>query len=346
VRIALVNDLKIALAALRKIVTSIPGAEVAWTAEDGQQAVHRCKADIPDLILMDMIMPVMDGVEATRRIMQESPCPIVVVTATVEGNAARVYEALGHGALDAVNTPVLGTDGTLSGAQDLIRKIRTVQRLSACSATPTAAAAPVAKQMAPRTGLGAAPLVAIGASTGGPQALVRVLSDLPRPLWCAVAIVQHVDPAFGPGLANWLADETRFPVSIAQPDQPPAAGQVCVACTVDHLILDARGRYRYVCDPKDHVYRPSVDVFFNSLLDAPVAPGAAVLLTGMGRDGANGLLALKQAGWHTIAQDEATSVVWGMPGAASKLGAASATLPIDEIGKAVRRQLESRRNTN
>jgi two-component system response regulator WspF len=338
-RIALVNDLRIALAALRRIVLSMPGAEVAWTAEDGEQAVRKCREDTPDLILMDMIMPVMDGVEATRRIMKESPCPIVVVTATVEGNASRVYEALGHGALDAVNTPVLGTDGGLAGAEDLIRKIRTVQRLAACHPARPSPTIDTAGPQAQRPPLRAVSMVAIGASTGGPQALVRVLSDLPRPVPCPVTIVQHVDPAFGPGLASWLAVETNLVVELAGPGQAAEPDRVYVACTQDHLILGAGNRYCYVREPEDYVYRPSVDVFFDSLRAAKVGAGVAVLLTGMGRDGAAGLLALHQAGWYTIAQDEASSVVWGMPGAAARLGAASQILPLDTIGQAIGRQL-------
>ncbi len=333
VRIALVNDLKMALIALQRVIESIPGARIAWTAADGAQALDRCRADTPDLILMDMIMPVMDGVEATRLIMKECPCPIVVVTATVTGNANLVYEALGHGALDAVNTPVLGTGGDLSGADDLIRKIRVVERLQKASADGNQRFADVAAS--PRSMANTMPpLVAIGASTGGPQALVRILSDLPHPLLWAIVIVQHIDPVFAPGLAKWLAEETSLDVEVAHPGEPYAMGTVAVANTDDHLVVDRNGRYRHVKEPAEQVYRPSVDVFFHSLLQAGVAPAVAVLLTGMGRDGAAGLLALRRAGWHTIAQDRATSVVWGMPGAAVELrsGDRDAAPPIDRCG--------------
>lgn len=334
-RIALVNDLTIALAGLRQVIASMDDAEIAWTAMDGAEALAQCRADTPDLILMDMIMPVMDGVESTRRIMQECPCPIIVVTATVEGNAGRVYEALGHGALDATETPTLGTGGELTGAQALISKIRTVRRLTAPRVAPpivdlTAAPAPppARSPSAPTS------IIAIGASTGGPQALVTALHALPRPLACPVVIVQHVDVHFADGLATWIAAETGLPV------QTVTAGQtlepaVLIAATVDHLVIEQGGRLRYTPDPREAVYRPSVDVFFASLLRAGIAPGTAVLLTGMGRDGAAGLLALRDAGWHTIAQDEATSVVWGMPGAAVQINAACDVLPIDAIGPAI-----------
>ena len=333
-RVAIVNDVKMALEVLRRVVVSVPEAEIAWLAEDGQEAVKRCQADTPDLILMDMIMPVMDGVEATRQIMHLSPCPILVVTATVTGNADKVYEALGHGATDAVNTPVLGPCGELSGAEELIRKVRNVTRLAhGCPQTlpvPDAWDGGVSGQL-PRL----PPIVAIGASTGGPQAILTILRALRGPLRASVIIVQHLDEHFVDGLAKWLGGETGLDVQVAQVGQRPEAGTVRVACTTDHLVLDRQGRYRHIQEPIDCVHRPSVDVFFGSLLGGPATPGTAALLTGMGQDGAAGLKALRVAGWETIAQDEATSVVWGMPRAAVRADAASRVLPIEQIGPAI-----------
>ena len=262
------------------------------------------------------------------------------MTATVTGNADKVYEALGHGATDAVNTPVLGPGGELSGAEDLIRKVRNVARL-ACgcpqalqvTATPSASDSVGASQLPP--------IVAIGASTGGPQALLTILRALRRPLAASVIIVQHLDEHFVGGLAKWLASETGLDVQVAQAAQRPEAGSVRVACTTDHLVLDKHGRFRHVAEPSDCIHRPSVDVFFGSLLSAPVALGTAALLTGMGQDGAAGLKALRDSGWRTIAQDEATSVVWGMPRAAVRADAASSVLPIEQIGQAINRNLNA-----
>ncbi|MFV2066347.1 MAG: chemotaxis-specific protein-glutamate methyltransferase CheB [Pirellulales bacterium] len=344
-RIALVNDVRMALEALRRIVATIPAAQVAWVAEDGEQAVARCREDTPDLILMDMIMPGMDGVEATRQIMESTPCPILVVTATVTGNAARVYEALGHGALDAVNTPVLGTDGNWDGAEALICKIDTVRRLTTAAA-PSGLTASLTREPCHESVSGSVPMVAIGASTGGPKALIQVLAQFPQNRsWCT-AIVQHVDPFFAPGLAEWLTTETGKEVVVVQSGQLPEPGTVYLAATADHLEVDPCGQFRYVREPEDQVYRPSVDVFFRSLLTAPVTPGAAVLLTGMGRDGAEGLQALRQAGWPTIAQDEATSVIWGMPAAAVRIGAVEHLLPIQAVGGKIERILSQRNSAN
>lgn len=327
-RIAIVNDLAVACEALRRVVAAEPGLEVAWIARDGEEAVEKARASRPDAILMDLIMPRMDGVEATRRIMRTAPCPILVVTATVSGNAALVYEALGAGALDAVNTPTLGRDGAVDGGAELVSRLRQVSRLSAAEARPRIAVDPRAPKAS------TVPLVAIGASTGGPRAVAAVLGALPRTMSCAVLVVQHVSVEFVKGFADWLRSETGHRVSLAAPGARPAAGEVLIAGEDRHLVLTGDGTLAYRAEPAASVHRPAVDELFRSLA-AHGRPGTAVLLTGMGRDGAEGLAALKAAGWHTIAQDEATSVVWGMPGEAVRLGGAREVLPLGEIGAAI-----------
>lgn len=338
-RIAIVNDLRLAVESLKRVVASHPGATVAWIAEDGAQAVAKCAQDRPDMLLMDMIMPVMDGVEATRRIMKATPCPIIVVTATVEGNSSKVFEALGAGALDAVATPGIAPDGSSTNAGPLLRKIREVGFITGAAktsgpASPTPADAPAGSRGLP-------PLLAIGSSTGGPQALSVVLKAIPKPLVYGVVIVQHIDPVFASGLAEWLARETHHAVEIARPNAMVTPGVVLLANTSDHLIVDSSGRLSYTPDPVELVYRPSVDVFYDSIRKAKAQPGVAVLLTGMGRDGAAGMGRLRAIGWHTIAQDEATSVVWGMPGAAAELKAAVEVLPLDRIAASVTARMKS-----
>jgi two-component system response regulator WspF len=325
---------------LRRVVQSMPDAEVAWLAENGQQAVERCQQDRPDLILMDMIMPVMDGAEATQRIMATCPCPILVTTANVKTNISYVYKALGCGAVDAVNTPALGASGSLEGAQELVRKMRQV--LSLEQAPRPGQNPPPAPAIRVATLASAPPLVAIGASTGGPQVLKTLLGQLPADRPYALIIVQHLDEIFVPGLVRWLAQETRLPLEAVEDGQRPLAGSVLVACTSDHLILDDNARLCYVREPAACVHRPSVDVFFDSLLTAPIEPGVAVLLTGMGQDGAQGLYDLRQRGWETIVQDQASSVVWGMPGTAVRMDAASQVLPAETIGPAIERAMRQR----
>lgn len=327
-RIGLVNDLPLAMEALRRSVTRVPGASVAWTAADGEQAVARCRADRPDLVLMDLIMPVMDGVEATRRIMRESPCPILVVTATVSGNAARVFEALGAGALDAIDTPNLSSD---EGADALCRRIGHIERLTREDRATLRLPAPGPLAT---PGHGASPAL-IGASTGGPQALCTLLQAWPRPLPFAAVIVQHLDASFVPGLAEWLSRETGHRVSVARPGGRPEAGTVWLAGGSDHLELGRDGAFRARKPEAGELHHPSVDALFESAAASGLAPGVASLLTGMGSDGARGMLALRRAGWTTIAQDQASSVVWGMPGAAVRMQAASRTLRLDDIAPAM-----------
>lgn len=333
-RIAIVNDSLIARVALQRAVTSVPAHKVAWTADDGRQAVEKVRLDKPDLILMDLIMPEVDGVEATRRIMAATPCPIVIVTSSVSGHMGKVYEAMGLGALDAVDTPELGPDGEMAGARFLLAKIETIAKLvGRAPAMPSEAST---SRPSGRLETGPSwPLVLIGSSTGGPAALAEILSGLPNLPDAAVVLIQHVDSAFAPGLARWLSERAARPVELIEPGTRPQPGRVFLASTDDHVVLDEEGRFRYVTDPIEVHYRPSVDVFFRSVAACRPEPGVAVVLTGMGRDGAAGLLTLRRLGWLTIAQDEASSVIWGMPGAAVQAGAASLVLPPDRIARAI-----------
>jgi two-component system, chemotaxis family, response regulator WspF len=338
-RIGIVNDMALAREALRRVVLSAPGHEVAWLAIDGAEAVAATRRDRPDLILMDLVMPGVDGAEATRRIMAETPCPILVVTSSVSGNLCKVYDAMGHGALDAVDTPTLGPGGDVDGAATLLCKIATIEKLLGMS--PARAARAPALALRPRAGRHDK-LVAIGASTGGPNALVEILSALPDDWNASTVLIQHVDSAFAEGLAHWLATRSGRRVEIARNGQRPERGRVCLAGTDDHLVVGPDLRFLYIAEPRALSFRPSVDVFFASLVAHWPEPGVAVLLTGMGRDGATGLLALRDAGWSTMAQDEKTSVIWGMPRAAVELGAAQKVLPVSEIGAAIVAEVSSR----
>jgi two-component system response regulator WspF len=334
VRIAIVNDVRAASEALRRVVTGVPGHDVAWIAADGVEAVALAKRDRPDLILMDLLMPHLDGAQATRQIMAAAPCAILIVTATVSGNISLVYEAMGHGALDAVDTPVLGPDGGLAGESALARKIELIAKLlgpAVDTRRPSAApAAPTGDD--PR-------LLVIGASTGGPKAVADLLRHLPRERSTATVVVQHVDMAFAAGLARWLAEQTGHAVEVAEAGRRPSGDKVLLAATNDHLVLTPGRALDYRVEPRDVFFRPSVDVFFESVADHWPGIGVAVLLTGMGRDGARGMLRLRSRGWHTIAQDEATSVVWSMPKAAIDMGAASVVLPVGRMPQSIQEHL-------
>jgi two-component system, chemotaxis family, response regulator WspF len=327
VKIAIVNDMALGVEALRRVVVTVPGYEVIWIARDGAEAVEKCKAQRPDVILMDLLMPVMDGVEATRRIMSTTPCAILVVTATVTGNISKVFDAMGFGALDAVCTPVLGSAGDMSGAQPLLSKIKNVAALMTKGTTKQLPVRSSKSALRPKT----QPLIVIGASTGGPQALAQIMSRLPADFKTPIVIVQHVDQLFAPGLAEWLSLNSKIGVRVIAPGGRAEPGCAWLACSNDHLVLNADLTFSYTVEPRDYAYRPSVDVFFDSV--AQHWPGAytAVLLTGMGRDGARGMLVLRQHKWHTIAQDEKSCIVYGMPKAAVAIDAACEVLPLSKI---------------
>jgi two-component system, chemotaxis family, response regulator WspF len=341
-RIAIVNDLSLAQAVLQRLIESVPGYSVAWTAKDGAEAVRRAAADLPDAILMDLLMPVMDGAEATRRIMAATPCPILVVTSSVGGNYGKVYEALGAGGLDATQTPTFGPGGIVQGGQAILDRLALLGQAQAnarkAGAVSTGLSTPASTATA---GTHLTPLVAIGASTGGPEAIAQVLSSMGSKIPCPVVVIQHIAADFAVGLASWLQSRTGLLVAAAEEGTEPIAGHVYVAVSNDHLVLRPNRRFAYVPDPRTCPYRPSVDAFFESLGAAWPRPGVAVLLTGMGSDGARGLARLKALGWHTIAQDKASCVVYGMPRAAEELGATVEVLPLIRIGNAVMNWLKN-----
>jgi two-component system, chemotaxis family, response regulator WspF len=324
-KIGIVNDLPMAVEALRRALALAPRHEVIWTANDGAEAVARCAQQRPDLVLMDLIMPGMDGVEATRRIMASTPCTILIVTVSVDTNTSRVFEAMGYGALDAVDTPSLGSGDLPAASAPFLAKIDTIARLVGDGARSRS---PITGRTSPTSRHA---LVAIGASAGGPAALATLLEGLPRSFPAALVIIQHVDERFVGGLAEWLRRHSALPVRLAEEGDRPLPGTVLLAGTGDHLALKAADRLGYTAEPRDYAYRPSVDVFFQSV--GTLWPGRAigVLLTGMGADGALGLKALRAKGHYTIAQDQASSAVYGMPKAAAAANAAVDILPLQRI---------------
>lgn len=322
-RIGIVNDLNLALEILSRAVSG-GGHEVAWTARDGAEAVDKCAEDKPDLVLMDLIMPVMDGAEATKRIMEKAPCPILVVTASVGKNSEKTFEAMGYGALDAVKTPSFGEGAKIEGGAELLAKIDTIANIVSYAENYHRQKAEKPKNELP-------PLVAIGCSTGGPGTLADILSQLPGDMEASIVIAQHVDARFAEGLSEWLDLRSALPVILARENEKPESGKVYLACTKEHLTVSPKGEFRYSVQPSEYHYTPSINELFSSLARNWREKGLAALLTGMGNDGANGLLLLRKAGWTTVAQDKESSVVYGMPKAAAEIGAARKILPASEI---------------
>ncbi|RON61128.1 chemotaxis response regulator protein-glutamate methylesterase [Pseudomonas fluorescens] len=325
-KIAIVNDMPLAVEALRRALAFEPAHQVVWVAYNGAEAVRLCAENTPDLILMDLIMPVMDGVEATRRIMAESPCAIVIVTVDRQQNVHRVFEAMGHGALDVVDTPALGAGNAQEAAAPLLRKILNIGWL--IGEKPARSRPAPAPQ---RSSASCQRLVAIGSSAGGPAALEVLLKGLPRNFSAAIVLVQHVDQVFAAGMAEWLASASGLDVRLAREGEPPQAGAVLLAGTNHHIRLLKNGTLAYTAEPVNEIYRPSIDVFFESVASYWNGDAVGVLLTGMGRDGAQGLKLMRQQGYLTIAQDQQSSAVYGMPKAAAAIDAAVEIRPLEKI---------------
>jgi len=325
-KIAIVNDMPMAVEALRRAIAFEPAHQIIWVAGNGAEAVRLCAENTPDLILMDLIMPVMDGVEATRRIMAESPCAIVIVTVDRQQNVHRVFEAMGHGALDVVDTPALGAGNAQEAAAPLLRKILNIGWLIGDRGNRVRTAPTPVRTTAQRQSL-----VAIGSSAGGPAALEVLLKGLPRDFPAAIVLVQHVDQVFAAGMAEWLSSASGLEVRLAQEGEPPQPGKVLLAGTNHHIRLLKNGTLAYTAEPVNEIYRPSIDVFFESVANYWNGDAVGVLLTGMGRDGAQGLKLLRQQGYLTIAQDQGSSAVYGMPKAAAAIDAAIEIRPLDKI---------------
>jgi two-component system chemotaxis response regulator CheB len=302
---------------------------VAATGEEALSAVPRLR---PDLVTMDIELPGMTGIEATRRIVARHDVPILVVSSHTPRGSERAAAALAAGAVDVVAKSYVRLDDPMSAAAvALRRRIKRLARVRTRRIGGLAAPAAAAPRHVPGRNLHRrASVVAIGASTGGPQALLQVLSMLPADYRLPVLVVQHMSAGFTVGLARWLHQQVSLPVAIAEDGSPLRPG-VWFAPEDVHLVLDKSMRMALDGNTDVGVHRPSVDVMLDAVARTAAGGAVGVVLTGMGRDGAAGIAAVRSAGGLTIAQDESTSVVWGMPRAAAESGA-ELVLPLPEIG--------------
>jgi two-component system chemotaxis response regulator CheB len=335
IRILVAEDSPTVRKRLVEIVGSDPDFELVGEAEDGKSAIEMCQRHRPDVISMDMMMPVMSGLAATEYIMAHCPTPILVVSAsTNRGELFKIYEALAAGAVDVLEKP---TDAEANGDWErrfvavakLVARIRVITHPRARLTGLQARARGGVVSVGPSRNL---EIVAIGASTGGPGAIVEILRNLPASFDVPIVIVIHINEPFGTAFADWLDGQTARRVVHPKDGMPvaAAAGRALLAPGGRHLIVRDRRLY-FLSGPERHSCRPSVDVLFETVASEYGASAAACLLTGMGRDGALGLLKIREAGGVTIAQDESTSIVYGMPREAAMLGAAQQILRIGDI---------------
>ena len=341
IRILVVEDSVTVRRHLCEVLAADRELVVVGEAGDGKQAIELCQALQPDVVTMDMMLPVMSGLSATEYIMAHRPTPILIVSSsTNRGELFKTYDALAAGAVEVLEKPP-GNDADTAWERrflatvKLISRVRVIThpraRLGALGRRPTPGRAPVMPTTQHR-----GTVVAIGASTGGPGAIVEILRALPLSFPLPLLLVLHIAEPFATAFADWLDAQTGHRVSYARDGDSitTRAGEVIMAPPDAHLIVrDAR--VHLTMDPERHSCRPSVDVLFESMASEYGSAAVACLLTGMGRDGAAGLLQIRRAGGATIAQDEATSVVYGMPREAVLLGAAESVLPLSEIAPAL-----------
>lgn len=340
-RVMVVEDSLTARRRLCEVLAGDTEIEIVGEAEDGKQAIEACHRLRPDVVTLDMMMPVMSGLAATEYIMAHCPTPILIVSSsTNRGGLFKTYEALAAGAVDVLEKP-RGDEHDGAWERQFVSTVKLVSRVKVITHPRGRLTGPGRPPLpsvpeAPGGAQQKIHVVAIGASTGGPAAIVEILRALPPTFRQPILLVLHIGEPFGLALADWLDGQTDRRVAYAREGEllSRAAGRVVMAPPGHHLVVHD-GRVSVTKGPERHSCRPSVDVLFESVAAAYGPTGVGCLLTGMGRDGASGLLAIKQAGGLTLAQNEATSVVFGMPHEAIALGAACRVLALEEIGPAL-----------
>ena len=317
-----------------EILRADPGIEVVGQAADGLEAVEMVKRLHPDIVTMDVQMPRLDGFAATKRIMVEAPTPILITTSLDPHALSVSLEAIRMGALAVQAKPGDPSSPAFDAeAQELVRQVKAMARVKVVRHHELAPVrAPAAQSPSARSlHEGPAEIVAIAASTGGPAAIHRILTSLPADFPLSVLVVQHISRGFAPGFADWLDKASRLTVKLAERGEELRPGTVYVAVDDHHLrVSPSRKIHLSTVDPVGG-FRPSGTVLFESVATAFGRGAVAVILTGMGRDGVDGLRAIREAGGRTIAESEATAVVYGMPAAAVSAGLADLVLPLDGV---------------
>ncbi len=347
IRVLIAEDSPTVRFHLTRIINETPGLRVIGEARNGEEVVKLAQELRPDVISMDVSMPRMDGLEATRQIMMRCPTPVVVVTALIETDMELSFQAIQAGALAVVEKPPHRQNSAFAEKQRQLVKtllamaqVRVIHRrvtgnLNGAGKVETAKLVTRQERQKPE-------LIAIGASAGGPGALRNLLRELPADLPVPVVIVQHMTQEFLPGLARWLDKEVPLKVQLAEDRAVLEPGVVNLSPGTSHLSVGRKGSLltvHLIQEQGGYRYQPSVDVLFQSVAVACPQASIGLILTGMGEDGAKGLLAMRQSGACTLVQDQNSSIVFGMPKAAIDLGAAEQVLPLVSLPAAIMKLL-------
>lgn len=351
IRVLVVDDSAFMCKVLEEIINEDPQIEVVGQARDGRDAVALAESLRPDVITMDINMPHIDGLQATEFIMSEDPRPIVIVSSESREGASKTLRALELGAIDFIPKPTGGVDLDMRNIQEeLTRKIKMAAKVrvvrTATRSKQPAPHLPIPTSGGTASGAAAAyqnggkfPMVVIAASTGGPAAVMRIVASLPKNFPAAVFLILHMPAMFTKQFTMQLAEIAQLPVKEAEADEPPQPGMVYLCPGSHHLRLSPTGRIALDSGARIDGYRPCADVAFETIAAYARALTLAIVLTGMGNDSAKGVKAVKAAGGYVLAQDEATSVIFGMSAEAIKTGAVDEVLGLDEINTAIEKRV-------
>jgi two-component system, chemotaxis family, protein-glutamate methylesterase/glutaminase len=351
IRVLVVDDSAFMCKVLQEIINSDPQMEVVGQGRDGRDGVALAESLRPDVITMDINMPHVDGLQATELIMSQHPRPIVIVSSESREGAASTLKALELGAIDFVPKPSSGIDLDMKSVREeltrklklaaKVRVVRTATRSKLAAGQPPAASASHsnANAVAAVQNGGKFPMIAIAASTGGPAAVTRVVAGLPKDLGAAVFLMLHMPPTFTKQFTVQLAEVSALPVKEAELNETPQPGTIYLCPGSHHLRLSLGGKISLDDGPRIDGYRPCADVAFETIAAYARALTIGVVMTGMGNDAAKGAKAVKAAGGYVIAQDEATSMIFGMPAEAIQAGAVDEVVALDNISAAIEKRV-------
>lgn len=333
IKVFVVDDSTVARELLIHIIQSDPALQVVGYAENGKQAIEWLEGHTPDVVTMDIHMPVIDGFEVTRRIMGDSPVPIIIISSGYKvHDAEQAFKAMEAGALAILEKPeAYGTKEYQRQSQEIIEKIKVV---SSIKLVKRKTFLPFHPEITPP--VHNIEIVGIGASLGGPVAIAHILENLPPNFPVPILIVQHIASGFTDGFVKWLNDTSALPVKVPKHNELALPGHVYIAPDNCHMGIGENRQITLDCVPGASYLQPSIGYLFKSMGDVYGKKAVGVILTGMGRDGANELLSLRKKGGYTIAQDEETCVMFGIPKEAIRLGAIDKVLPLDYIGEALK----------